>query len=161
MHVLSNIAILLLASSCYALFPDCVNGPEALTSNDVCNPDLSVMQRATAIVGAMTLAEKTNNTGSTSPGVERLGLPPYTWWNEALHGVASSPGVNFSAMGDYSYSTSFPQPILMGAAFDDALIKAVATVVSTEGRAFSNHNRTGLDFWTPNINPYKDPRWGR
>lgn len=80
---------------------------------------------------------------------------------EALHGVASSPGVTFADQGDYSYATSFPQPILMGAAFDDALINAVATVVSTEARAFNNANRSGLDYWTPNINPYKDPRWGR
>ncbi|MCJ1431805.1 hypothetical protein MMC27_001160 [Xylographa pallens] len=109
----------------------------------------------------MTLEEKINNTGSTSPGVPRLGLPAYQWWQEALHGVASSPGVNFSSSGNYSYATSFPQPITMGAAFDDALIEAVATVVSTEGRAFNNANRSGLDFWTPNINPYKDPRWGR
>ena len=69
--------------------------------------------------------------------------------------------MNFSSKGDYSYATSFPQPILMGAAFDDQLIHDVASVVSTEGRAFNNANRTGLDFWTPNINPYKDPRWGR
>jgi beta-D-xylosidase 4 len=69
--------------------------------------------------------------------------------------------VNFSSKGDYSYATSFPQPILMGAAFDDQLIHDVASVVSTEARAFNNANRTGLDFWTPNINPYKDPRWGR
>jgi len=64
-------------------------------------------------------------------------------------------------MGNYSYATSFPQPILMSAAFDDQLIMDVASVVSTEARAFNNANRTGLDFWTPNINPYKDPRWGR
>lgn len=62
---------------------------------------------------------------------------------------------------DYNYATSFPQPILMGAAFDDDLIQAVATVISTEARAFSNGGRAGLDFWTPNINPFKDPRWGR
>jgi beta-D-xylosidase 4 len=74
---------------------------------------------------------------------------------EALHGVASSPGVNFSTSGDFSHATSFPQPITMSAAFDDALIHAVATVVSTEARAFNNVNRSGLDYWTPNINPYK------
>ena len=79
----------------------------------------------------------------------------------ALHGVASSPGVTFASSGNYSHATSFPQPILMGAAFDDALIEAVAAVVSTEARAFDNDNRAGLDFWTPNINPFKDPRWGR
>ena len=93
--------------------------------------------------------------------MSRLGLPPYQWWQEALHGVASSPGVNFSTSGNYSYATSFPQPILLGAAFDDALITAVATIISTEARAFNNDGRAGLDFWTPNINLFKDPRWGR
>lgn len=98
-------------------------------------------------------------------------------WQEALHGVASSPGVNFSTSGAFSYATSFPQPILLGASFDDALVTAVATVVSTEARAYNNAGRAGLvrlktpfdnicrnvfqDFWTPNINPFKDPRWGR
>ncbi len=77
------------------------------------------------------------------------------------HGVASSPGVNFSTDGDFSHATSFLQPILMGAAFDDKLIFDVATVVSTEARAFNNFNRAGLDFWTPNINPFRDPRWER
>jgi hypothetical protein len=77
-------------------------------------------------------------------------------WSEALHGVASSPGVSFAKSGDYSYSTSFPQPITMGAAFDDELILKVATVVSTEARAFNNVQRSGLNYWTPNINPYKE-----
>jgi beta-D-xylosidase 4 len=154
-----------IALSCLAvgsladLYPDCVNGP--LASNTVCNASASVSERAKAFVAALTIDEKFNLTGSTSPGVTRLGVPSYVWWSEALHGVASSPGVNFSHSGDYSYATSFPQPILMGAAFDDVLINAVATVVSTEARAFNNANRSGLDYWTPNINPYKDPRWGR
>ena len=71
---------------------------------------------------------------STSPGVPRLGLPGYQWWSEALHGVAESPGVKFSPNGSFSYATSFPEPILMSAAFDDNLIHSVATVVSTEAR---------------------------
>ncbi|KAI1107968.1 glycoside hydrolase family 3 protein [Jackrogersella minutella] len=141
------------------LFPDCVSGP--LSSNGVCNKALSVGERAKALVAALETNEKFGLLSSTSPGVERLGLPSYEWWQEALHGVASSPGVNFSDSGDFSYATSFPQPILMGAAFDDDLIEAVATVVSTEARAFNNFNRSGLDYWTPNINPYRDPRWGR
>ncbi|KAK4508093.1 hypothetical protein PRZ48_001831 [Zasmidium cellare] len=119
------------------------------------------LSRARALINAFTLEEKLNNTGSTSPGVPRLGLPAYTWWQEALHGVAQSPGVNFSDSGEFRYATSFPQPILMGAAFDDDLIKDVAIVISTEARAFSNADRAGLDFWTPNINPFKDSRWGR
>ncbi|KAI2629528.1 glycoside hydrolase family 3 protein [Hypoxylon sp. NC1633] len=141
------------------VFPDCGNGP--LAANEVCNKELSVGERARALVAALETDEKFGLLASTSPGVERLGLPSYEWWQEALHGVASSPGVNFADTGDFSYATSFPQPILMGAAFDDDLIEAVATVVSTEARAFNNFNRSGLDYWTPNINPYRDPRWGR
>lgn len=72
--------------------------------------------------------------------MERLGIPPYQWWSEGLHGIAG-PYTNFSDNGEYSYSTSFPQPILMGAAFDDALITAVGKVISTEARAFNNANR--------------------
>ncbi|KAL1612143.1 hypothetical protein SLS60_000366 [Paraconiothyrium brasiliense] len=117
-------------------------------------------ERARALVSLYTLEEKINATGSTAPGVPRLGIPPYEWWSEGLHGIAG-PFTNFSEEGDYSYSTSFPQPILMGAAFDDQLITDVATVISMEARAFNNANRTGLDFWTPNINPFRDPRWGR
>lgn len=101
---------------------------------------------------------------STSPGVARLGLPAYEWWAEALHGIASlTPGVIFNAdnLSDYGSATSFPQPITMGAAFDDDLIYDVATTISNEARAFSNAGRAGLDFWTPNINPFRDPRWGR
>lgn len=69
--------------------------------------------------------------------------------------MASSPGVKFADVGDFSYATSFPQPILMGAAFDDELIEAVATVVSTEARAFNNVNRSGLDYWVRTL--YEDP----
>jgi beta-D-xylosidase 4 len=156
-------------------FPDCSNGP--LANNSICNTFLDPLSRATALISLFTLEEKMNNTGSTAPGVPRIGLPPYVWWNEGLHGVAYSPGVDFANSGNFSSATSFPQPILMGAAFDDELIEAVATVVSTEARAFNNDGRAGLgefrevvdvsivrltivqDFWTPNINPFKDPRW--
>ena len=79
--------------------------------------------------------------------------------------MALSPGVSFNTAGDpdaeFAYATSFASPILLSAAFDDDLVKEVATVISTEARAFSNAGRAALDFWTPNINPYKDPRWGR
>lgn len=78
------------------------------------------------------------------------------------HGVALSPGTNFSTPGQpFSSATSFPQPIIISAAFDDELVNAIATVISTEARAFNNAGRAGLDFFTPNINPFKDPRWGR
>lgn len=98
-----------------------------------------------------------------SPGLPSIGLPAYQWWSEALHGVASSPGVSFSALNgsEFSYATSFPAPILMGASFDDDLIHQVATIIGVEGRSFANNFKSGFDFWTPNINPFRDPRWGR
>jgi xylan 1,4-beta-xylosidase len=69
--------------------------------------------------------------------------------------------VRFAPSGNFSAATSFPQPITLGATFDDELVRDVAGVISTEARAFSNAGRAGLDYWTPNINPFKDPRWGR
>ncbi|KAH9897826.1 glycoside hydrolase family 3 protein [Cubamyces lactineus] len=140
-------------------FPDCVNGP--LRNTTVCDVTQDPITRATALISLWTDEELTNNTVNASPGVPRLGLPAYNWWSEGLHGVASSPGVTFAPSGPFSHATSFPQPILMGAGFDDALIQEVASIVSTEGRAFNNAGRAGLDYWTPNINPFKDPRWGR
>ncbi|KAI0872396.1 beta-xylosidase [Hypoxylon argillaceum] len=148
-------------TSATLVFPDCVNGPELLTSNLVCDSTAPPAERAAALIKAWNTGEKITNLVNTSPGAPRLGLAPYEWWSEALHGVAGSPGVAFSALGEYSGATSFASPILMSAAFDDELIHAVADVVSTEARAFSNAGRAGLDYWTPNINPYKDPRWGR
>ncbi|KAI0409776.1 glycoside hydrolase family 3 protein [Xylaria palmicola] len=142
-------------------FPDCVNGPELLKSNLVCDTTAPPADRAAALIKAWNITEKLANLVNNSNGTARLGLAPYEWWSEALHGVAYSPGVAFSASGEYSGATSFASPILMSAAFDDELIHAIADVVSTEARAFSNAGRAGLDYWTPNINPYKDPRWGR
>ncbi|KAF5348440.1 hypothetical protein D9757_005937 [Collybiopsis confluens] len=143
-----------------AAFPDCTNGP--LANNTVCNTSANFVDRAQALVAQFTLAEMIANTGYQTPGVSRLGLPAYTWWSEALHGVAGSPGVSFTAAGtNFSFATSFPAPILLSAAFDDQLINDVATVISTEARAFNNFGHAGLSFFTPNINPFKDPRWGR
>ncbi|KAI0319841.1 beta-xylosidase [Amylostereum chailletii] len=141
-------------------FPDCANGP--LNSNLVCDPTANYVDRASALVANFTTEELVANTVNGSPGVPRLGLPPYQWWSEALHGVASSPGVTFAPAGEnFSFATSFPQPITIGAAFDDDLVNAIAAVISTEARAFNNAGRSGVDFFTPNINPFKDPRWGR
>lgn len=96
---------------------------------------------------------------SKSKGVPRLGLPAYNWWGEALHGVAGAPGINFT--GAYSTATSFPMPLLMAAAFDDDIIFDIATVIGNEARAFGNGGIAPVDYWTPDINPFRDPRWGR
>ncbi|KAI0019941.1 glycoside hydrolase superfamily [Xylariomycetidae sp. FL0641] len=156
---LAAVLTLLSASVLAREFPNCQSG--ALASNKVCDTSLDPWARAEALVAAFSHNEKIANSWDNSPGVSRLGLPSYEWWNEALHGVARSRGVQFANSGEFSYATSFPQPIVMGAAFDMPLIGAVANTTSTEARAFSNAGRCGLNFWTPNINPYRDPRWGR
>ncbi|KAH6853970.1 glycoside hydrolase family 3 protein [Chaetomium sp. MPI-CAGE-AT-0009] len=142
-------------------YPDCVNGP--LANNTVCDAKAAPRDRAAALVEALNIEEKLENLVDMSKGAERLGLPSYAWWNEALHGVAFSPGVRFNrtAGGRFSYATSFANSITLSAAFDDDLVFKVADKISTEARAFANAGLAGLDYWTPNINPYKDPRWGR
>ena len=106
----------------------------------------------------MTLAEKVDQTLHSAPAIPRLGIKAYNWWNEALHGVARA-GV----------ATVFPQAIGLAATFDEDLIEEVATAISDEARAKFNmqqrHGDTdiykGLTFWSPNINIFRDPRWGR
>ena len=114
--------------------------------------------RVNALLKALTLAEKISLLGNNSPAIDRLNIPNYNWWNEGLHGVARA-----------GEATIFPQAIGMAAAFNDDLLKEVATAVSTEARAKYNMsvkmNRhlwyMGLSFWSPNINIFRDPRWGR
>ncbi|MCL2801246.1 MAG: glycoside hydrolase family 3 C-terminal domain-containing protein [Treponema sp.] len=110
------------------------------------------------MISQMTLEEKVSQLLYKSPAIERLGIPAYNWWNECLHGVARA-GV----------ATVFPQAIAMAATFDEELIKEIAVAISDEARAKHNEavkqgNRGqywGLTFWTPNINIFRDPRWGR
>ena len=96
---------------------------------------------------------------SKSRGVPRLGLPPYNWWGEALHGVAGAPGIKFTE--PFTNATSFPMPLLMAAAFDDDLIFRIGNIIGNEARAFGNSGKAPVDFWTPDVNPFRDPRWGR
>ncbi|KAJ7850775.1 glycoside hydrolase family 3 protein [Mycena olivaceomarginata] len=135
-------------------FPDCVSGPLVNTTD--CDASATPTARAQALIAMFTTDELVSNTNVGAPGVPRLGAA-----NEALHGVASSPGIVFAASGDFSFATSFPAPLHMSAAFDDPAVKAVGAVISTVGRAFNNAERAGLDYFTPNINPFRDPRWGR
>ncbi len=119
---------------------------------------LSFVERASDLVSRMTLEEKVFQTLHTAPAIERLGVKAYNWWNEALHGVARA-GV----------ATVYPQAIGLAATFDEDLLEEVADAISTEGRAKFNmqqkYNDTdiykGLTFWSPNVNIFRDPRWGR
>ena len=122
------------------------------------NPKLPLDQRVNDLISRMTIEEKVSQMMNAAPAIPRLGIPQYDWWNEALHGVAFS-GV----------ATVFPQSIGLGATFDPPLVNRVATVISDEARAKyheaqrqDNYNRFyGLTFWSPNINIFRDPRWGR
>jgi len=114
--------------------------------------------RISELISQMTLEEKVSQLSHVSPAVSRLGIAEYNWWNECLHGVARA-GV----------ATVFPQAIALAATFDEGLVEDVAIAISDEARAKYNEaikqgNRGqywGLTFWTPNINIFRDPRWGR
>lgn len=147
-------------SSSKGYSPACETSP--LCSHQICNTSLSIADRIASLVNDLTLEEKILNLVYASAGSSRLGLPPYTWWNEAIHGVASAPGVQFTKKpANFSYATSFPEPILYAAAFDDDLVLRIGEVVGREGRAFGNNGFAGFDYWAPNMNSFRDPRWGR
>lgn len=137
-------------------FPDCVDGP--LSKTTVCNSSMSAHDRAVALVGMFTFEELVNSTGNTIPPIPRLGLPPYEVWSEGLHGLDRA---NFTHGGEYSWSTSFPQPILTMAALNKTLINQIGDIIATQGRAFNNGGRYGLDAYAPNINAFRHPVWGR
>ena len=129
------------------IFPNCSAPP--LLHTPICDPSLPYLTRAHSLVSLMNLTEKTSRLQNAAPGIPRLGLPPYEWWSEALHGVGGSPGVNFSrGDGPFSCATEFPEPIGMGASFDRELVHEMGQVVSTEARAYNNAHRAGLDFWS-------------
>ena len=122
------------------------------------NPALPIDQRVDDLVGRMTLEEKVSQMIDRAAAIPRLDVPAYNWWNEGLHGIARS-----------GYATVFPQAIGNAATWDASLVNRIATVVSTEARAkyndairHDNHDRYyGLTIWSPNINIFRDPRWGR
>ncbi len=122
------------------------------------NTELSAEQRAKDLLSRLTLEEKASLMENESPAISRLGIKSYEWWSEALHGVGRS-----------GLATVFPQAIGMAASFNDALLFDVFTAVSDEARAKSNKfseqgglkRYQGLTYWTPNVNIFRDPRWGR
>ena len=115
-------------------------------------------KRAAELVGQMTIEERASQLAYNSPAIKRLGVPAYNWWNEGLHGVARA-----------GTATSFPQAIALAAMFDEEALQEIAEVVAEEGRAKYNASveendrdiYKGLTFWSPNVNIFRDPRWGR
>ncbi|HBS86161.1 MAG TPA: glycosyl hydrolase [Bacteroidales bacterium] len=122
------------------------------------NPELPVELRIDDLIKRLTLKEKASLMLHNNPAIERLGIPEYNWWNECLHGV-----------GRAGKATVFPQATGLAASFDEDLLFRVATAISDEARAKHNEalkknsrlQYTGLSFWTPNVNIFRDPRWGR
>ena len=119
---------------------------------------ITARAKAKELVAQMTIEEKASQLRYDAPAIDRLGIPAYNWWNEALHGVARA-----------GTATVFPQAIGLAAIFDEDIIKEIATIISTEGRAKYNAQSAhgdrdiykGLTFWSPNVNIFRDPRWGR
>jgi beta-glucosidase len=119
------------------------------------DPTKPIDARVKDLVSKLTLEEKVHQMMDVSPAIQRLNIPEYNWWNEALHGVARS-----------GTATVFPQAIALGATFDAELAKKESSAISDEARAMFNAESVnerygGLTFWTPNINIFRDPRWGR
>jgi beta-glucosidase len=122
------------------------------------NPSLPIEQRVDDLVGRMTLEEKVSQMMNGADAIPRLGVPKYDWWSEGLHGIARS-----------GYATVFPQAIGMAASWDTDLIGNISATISTEARAKYNQAMRdnihsiyyGLTIWSPNINIFRDPRWGR
>ena len=122
------------------------------------NAALSPDERAADLCSRLTLEEKAALMQNNSPAIPRLGIPQFAWWSEALHGI-----------GRNGYCTLFPSCIGMASSFDDALLERIYTAIGNEGRAKNTAQRKkgklttyqGLSFWTPNINIFRDPRWGR
>lgn len=115
-------------------------------------------ERVKDLVSRMTLEEKASQLRYNAPAIKRLGIPFYNWWNEALHGVARAGA-----------ATVFPQPIGLAASFHDEFLEEIGDMTATEGRAKYNEQQRqgdrglykGITFWSPNINLFRDPRWGR
>ncbi|KAA3633839.1 MAG: glycoside hydrolase family 3 protein, partial [Bacteroidetes bacterium] len=122
------------------------------------DPARSLEDRVEDLISQMTLEEKVGQLRYDAPAIERLGVPQYNWWNECLHGVARN-----------GRATVFPQAIGLAATWDEELIHKVGEVIATEARAKYNlasangqrERYQGLTFWTPNVNIFRDPRWGR
>jgi len=149
-----------LPSCLIILFLSCsvVSAQQKVYSFPFQDPSLNEEQRVNDLVSRMTLKEKADQLLYTAPAIPRLGIPAYNWWNEALHGVARA-----------GYATVFPQSITIANSWDEQLMFNVAGAISDEARAkyheFQRRGKTGiyqgLTFWSPNINIFRDPRWGR
>lgn len=142
----------------FGLSSSLIQAQDNATDFSFLNPELSFEKRAELLLAQMTMEEKISQLVNDSKAIPRLKIPAYNWWNESLHGLARN-----------GYATVFPQSITVAASFNRQLMHEIGSVISDEARArhheFSRQGKrgiyTGLDFWSPNINIFRDPRWGR
>ncbi|XP_051127739.1 beta-D-xylosidase 1 [Andrographis paniculata] len=138
----------------------CDPASAASRSLPFCSPSVRMDARVRDLIGRLTLQEKIRLLVNNAAPVDRLGIRGYEWWSEALHGVSNTgPGVKFG--GAFPGATSFPQVITTAASFNASLWQAIGQVVSDEARAMYNGGVAGLTYWSPNVNIFRDPRWGR
>ncbi|CAH9113994.1 unnamed protein product [Cuscuta epithymum] len=136
-----------------------IDSNELLANLTFCDKSLDGETRVKDLLNRLTLSEKISFLVTGAGNVSSLGIPIYQWWSEGLHGVGSSRGVNFTSL--IPGATSFPAPIVIAASFNLSLFQFIAEVISTEARAMHNEGLAGLTYWTPNLNIFRDPRWGR
>ena len=159
----ASVALLAIVTACEVYAQDAAKAADAAPADVSKMPfmdtSLTPEQRAADLVHRMTLEEKATQLVNQARPIPRLNVPGYDWWSESLHGVAVNG------------TTEFPEPIGLAATFDPAAIHEMAIAISTEGRikhvqamkanGGSSNIFQGLDFWAPNINIFRDPRWGR
>jgi beta-glucosidase-like glycosyl hydrolase len=134
--------------------------PPHHSSYPFCDVSLPLTARAQSLISLLTLPEKIQQLTNNASGIPRLGIPAYEWWSESLHGVATNgPGVSFD--GKIGSATSFPQVLVTAATFNRSLWFLIGSAIAVEARAMYNVGQAGLTFWAPNINIFRDPRWGR
>ncbi|XP_068636980.1 probable beta-D-xylosidase 7 [Aristolochia californica] len=161
----------LVSAFCLAFLFDCACSSEPPFACDASNPStssyafckqsLSIEVRVQDLVSRLSVEEKIAQLVNKAPAIPRLGIPSYSWWSEALHGISGAGGgVNFG--GPIHSATSFPQVIHSAASFNPNLWYRIGQAIGIEARGFYNNGQAGgLTFWAPNINIYRDPRWGR
>lgn len=135
--------------------------PPHHNSYTFCNTSLPISTRVHSLISLLTLSEKITQLSNNASSIPRLGIPPYEWWSESLHGIATNgPGVSFTD-GPIHSATMFPQVLTTAASFNRTLWFSIAQATAVEARAMYNVGQAGLTFWAPNINIFRDPRWGR
>ncbi|KAJ9181839.1 hypothetical protein P3X46_005887 [Hevea brasiliensis] len=138
----------------------CDPSNELTRSLKFCRVNVPIHVRVRDLIGRLTLQEKIRLLVNNAIAIPRLGIQGYEWWSEALHGVSNvGPGVKFG--GAFPGATSFPQVITTAASFNESLWEQIGRVVSDEARAMYNGGLAGLTYWSPNVNIFRDPRWGR